>query len=355
MDKRLQKRMNRRDFLHLAGLAAGGLAAMRLGFAPARAASHEEIPHRVALAGASERHQSLPPNPILKKLGFSDTDRLLIVQADDIGMCQSNIAAFDDLAGLGLVSSGSVMAPGIWFPLAAHYARTHPQVDFGVHLTLTSEGDAVRWRPLSTVDPKSGLLDGSGYLHKSAKEVARRASPGAAMQEMEAQINRLKWMGIQLTHADAHLSAALQPVFIEDTIQLAGSYHLPVAFLRPDEALWKALPDIQEDWIPTLMDGSRQLEAKGLPLLDSISSPGLPNPEDSLALIKKIIGDLKPGVHLMKIHPARDTSELRALSSNWPACVADYVTWKSPELARFVDKSGVRIIGWAQIRALMPD
>lgn len=30
------------------------------------------------------------PNPSLKKLGFSNTDRLVIIHTDDIGMCQAS-------------------------------------------------------------------------------------------------------------------------------------------------------------------------------------------------------------------------------------------------------------------------
>ena len=46
------------------------------------------------------------PNPVLKKLGFSDQDRLLIIHADDIGMCQSTLPAYSDLLDFGLVTSG---------------------------------------------------------------------------------------------------------------------------------------------------------------------------------------------------------------------------------------------------------
>jgi len=37
------------------------------------------------------------PNPILKMLGFSNTDRVAILHTDDIGMCQASLAVFIDL------------------------------------------------------------------------------------------------------------------------------------------------------------------------------------------------------------------------------------------------------------------
>jgi hypothetical protein len=101
----------------------------------------------------------MDPNPVLRKLGFADDDRVVIIHADDIGMCQATMSAFADLVDFGLISSGAVMVPCPWFPQAAAYCRQHPLVDLGVHLTLTSEWDGYRWGPVSTRDPASGLID----------------------------------------------------------------------------------------------------------------------------------------------------------------------------------------------------
>ena len=102
---------------------------------------------------------AMKPNPALKKLGFSENERLVIIHVDDIGMCQASVAAFADLWDFGLVSSGAVMVPCPWFLEAAKYASQHPQADLGVHLTLNCEWDTYRWGPLSTCDPQTGLLD----------------------------------------------------------------------------------------------------------------------------------------------------------------------------------------------------
>ena len=93
------------------------------------------------------------PNPVLKKLGFAPEDRLVIIHADDIGMCHASVAAYRDLMDAGLVSSAAVMVTCPWFPLVAEYCRQHPDADMGVHLTLTSEWDSYRWGPISTPFP----------------------------------------------------------------------------------------------------------------------------------------------------------------------------------------------------------
>ena len=95
----------------------------------------------------------MQPNPVLKKLGFSPGDRVVIIHTDDIGLCQATVDAFADLFDFGLISSGAMMVPCPWFFEAAAFARTHPAADLGVHLTLTCEYERYRWGPLSTRNP----------------------------------------------------------------------------------------------------------------------------------------------------------------------------------------------------------
>src|SRR5215207_9167184 len=111
----------------------------------------------------------MTPNPALRRLGFADSDRVAIIHADDIGMCQASITAFADLSAFGLISSGAVMVPCAWFPSAAAASRARPDDDLGVHLTLTCEWDACRWGPISTRDPESGLIDAEGYFYRTTE------------------------------------------------------------------------------------------------------------------------------------------------------------------------------------------
>ncbi len=78
----------------------------------------------------SQNPENTSANPVLKKLGCNDSDRLAIIHVDDIGMCQASVAAFETLWDAGIVSSGAVMVPCPWFPAAARYASGHPQADW---------------------------------------------------------------------------------------------------------------------------------------------------------------------------------------------------------------------------------
>ena len=94
-------------------------------------------------------------NTFLRQLGFDKNDRVVIIHADDVGMCQANVTAFADLFESGSISSGAAMVPCPWFLQVAAYCSQNPKVDMGVHLTLTSEWNTYRWRPISTCDPST--------------------------------------------------------------------------------------------------------------------------------------------------------------------------------------------------------
>ena len=138
------------------------------------------------------------PNPVLQKLGFADDDRVVIIHADDIGMCQATVSAFADLVDFGLISCGAVMVPCPWFPQVAAYCRQHPLVDLGVHLTLTSEWNGYRWGPISTRDLASGLIDPEGYFYRRSEQVQEHGGNAAVPLELQAQVDRALAAGIEV-------------------------------------------------------------------------------------------------------------------------------------------------------------
>ena len=174
----------------------------------------------------------MQPNPVLKKLGFSNDDRVVIIHTDDIGMCQASIDAFADMVEFGLISSGAVMVPCPWFLEAAAYARSHPEADMGVHITLTSEWDTYRWGPVSTRDPQSGLLDQQGFFYKKTEDVWQHAEPSAAIAEMEGQVSKAIKEGMTPTHIDTHMGTVAHPSLIPGYIQLSTRYGLPCMIPR---------------------------------------------------------------------------------------------------------------------------
>ena len=138
----------------------------------------------------------------------SRTQRAVILHIDDLGMCPGANRAFLELAAAGQVTCGSVLVPCPSFGQIAEAAAADATLDLGVHLTLTSEWERLRWHPLSTRSKPSGLIDDDGYFWRDVRALAAHLVLEAAEEELRTQIERAFTAGMQPTHIDAHMGAA---------------------------------------------------------------------------------------------------------------------------------------------------
>ena len=144
---------------------------------------------------------------IAERLGHPANSKLLIIHADDLAVAHSvNAASFDALEK-GAISSASVMVPTPWITEVAAYAKSHPNADLGLHLTLTSEWETYRWGSVEPADRIPSLLDSAGTFPKDEKLVAATAKPLEVEREIRAQIERALVLGIRPTHLDSHMGA----------------------------------------------------------------------------------------------------------------------------------------------------
>jgi hypothetical protein len=246
------------------------------------------------------------------------------------------------------------MVPCPWFPLAAAFCREHPTVDMGVHLTVNCEWEAYRWGPISTRDPASGMLDAQGYLHASPTATEQQADPSAIAAELRAQVDRALQAGIDATHVDAHMGTVFRPRFVRSYLQVALDNRVPAFFLSRDGAERLRARTSGglggETYDPQLW---QDLEARGLPMFDDLAMLPLRDPSNHVALAKKIVDELRPGLTMLILHPAQDTPELRAIAPDWPSRVANYEACMSAELRDHVRQSGVQLIGYRPLRELI--
>jgi len=292
------------------------------------------------------------PNPVLVKLGFSPTDRLAIIHADDIGMCQASLQAFQDLWENEALTSGSIMVPCPWFPAAAAMYRQNPHMDLGVHLVLTSEWDLYRWRPLTAAVSGSSLVDEQGFFPRSETEIQAQADPAEAEAELLAQVERALAFGLDPTHIDTHMGAVAHPRFISAYIRLASRFRVPPMTPRGDAAVFQSL-GMDAETSAFLEAFTAQLEEQGFPLVDLITGLPLEQPDGQLELAKKMLAELPPGLTHFIIHPSIDTPELRAIAPDWPSRVANYATFMRQELRDFIKSEGIHLIGYRQLRDLL--
>ncbi|MBI5840388.1 MAG: polysaccharide deacetylase family protein [Chloroflexi bacterium] len=294
----------------------------------------------------------MQPNPLLKKLGYSSTDRLVIIHTDDIGMCHASTTAFEHLWEFGTISSGAVMTPCPWFPAAAEMCRKNPQMDMGVHATFNSEWETMRWSPVSTRDPESGLIDRDGYFHQWQDAVYENAKEEAVAAELNAQVERALAAGIDVTHIDSHMGTIMNSKFVQSYLQAGMSRLLPNMLPRAS-AQGFAMMGVDEEALAAYTPILAQLEAQGAPMLDGLFSMPLEHDNDHIGIAKKLLSEAPAGITHFILHPSADTPELRAICPDWRARVANYNAFMNNELKQFIKDSGIQLIGYHAIRDAM--
>ncbi len=294
------------------------------------------------------------PNPALKKLGFSETDRVVLVHTDDIGMCQASVTAFADLWQAEAISCGSTMVPCAWFNAAADYCREHPDADMGVHATLTSEWHPYRWGPLTPGAAAGGLTDDEAKFPTTSQAVAANADPAAVKAELNAQISHAKAAGIDPTHIDTHMGSVMYGPLYEVFVDLALEHGLPPFALRLSADQWsKGGYDVGS--CQTFERRVLELEAAGVPTLDRILNVPLSDEDDRAEKTKMALNSIKPGqMSYFILHPSHDTPELRGICPDWRSRVMDLEMFLSGEMAEHLAKENIHMVGYRRLKELVP-
>ncbi|HOO98951.1 MAG TPA: polysaccharide deacetylase family protein [Bacteroidales bacterium] len=280
---------------------------------------------------------------LAEELGYKPDDRLLIINCDDVGMCHSaNVAVIEGME-TGLITSGTIMTPCPWFGEIAAYARSHPEKDFGVHLTHTSEWKFYRWGSVASRESVTGLYDPQGYLWKSIEEVYAHSTPEEALTEGRAQINKAIEAGIPVTHLDSHMGTLqYNPEYMNVYAQLALEFNLP---LRMASQL-----TMQSFGFPGLR---RQFKEQGIVFPDYFIYDELENYKEVKFFWEEILDNLKPGVTELYIHASKESEELKAITNSWKVRVqeADLFT-KDHDIRQIIRDRNIILIGYRPLMEL---
>lgn len=275
---------------------------------------------------------------------------VLIPHLDDIGMCHGANLAMLELARMGTVTCGSVMVPCPWFPEIAQAFRSRRDLDLGVHLTLTSEWQGYRWRPLTGSSRKGGLVDDDGYFWRNCVQLRRHVDPRAAEEEMRAQIEAALAAGIDVTHLDTHMGAAAVPELVEIYLRLGRLYRLPVLLPRAIASYLDVLklgavqPEEYRPWLEAL-------EAEGAQFVDRFAmTPGVPSAEAD-ATYRRLVETLEPGVTFLSLH-ANAPGDIETIvpdRAHWRT--DEYRIFSDPAFAAWLREQGIELAGFRALRA----
>jgi predicted glycoside hydrolase/deacetylase ChbG (UPF0249 family) len=276
--------------------------------------------------------------------------KLLMVHADDAGMCHSvNLATTEALLSGG-VQSSSIMVPCPWFPEFADFARQHADLDLGLHLTLTSEWRYYRWRPVAAPDKVKGLLDPEGYLWRDVRSVASHAAPAEVETELRAQLDRARQFGVKFTHVDTHMGTLYaRPDYFEVYTKIAREAGVVCMIPRPTP---EAAAELSQ--YPITADMLTAKERDGFVLLDRLVTGVNGSTLDERAQsYRQLLRGLKPGVTKLIVHLAKDDPEIRAVTSAWQQRWADFQFWTSSESRALLKELDIQPITYRELNKLL--
>jgi chitin disaccharide deacetylase len=295
---------------------------------------------------------------VAERLGYPANSRLLVIHADDFGMMHTVNSAIEEALEKGWVNSASIMVPCPWFPEVAEWAKTHPNADLGIHLTLNADWTTYRWRPVSTQPVGSSLIDSDGYLPLSTEFVDSHAKMSEVEAQARAQIDKAQAAGIRLTHLDPHMGTiASTPSLLAVYVGLGNRYKLPV-LLEPKSA--KGIDAGSET--PVGIDGifNTTKLTKGSVVVDRILQmmPGVPQSQ-WLDAYKKMLEPLPPGTYELIVHLAHNDAEIQGATSDhadwgaqWRQNDLDVVS--NPEFQKFLKDQGFIPVTWKDLAKALP-
>ncbi|MFC4562436.1 ChbG/HpnK family deacetylase [Nocardiopsis mangrovi] len=236
---------------------------------------------------APEPAPAMPVAASSELLGHPPDARVLIVNADDLGMNHAINAAVIDSIENGIAGSCSVMVPCPGADHALRLLRERPRIAFGIHLTLVCETAGARWGPRAAAGTVSSLLapDGTLFTPAQAPLLLARARPDHVEREFRAQIDAVADAGLAPTHLDFHcLADGGRTDILDLAVALADEYGLAVR-------VW--------------LDPARQrLRSRGRPVVDHpfVDSFSLA-PDAKEAEYARLLRGLAPGLSEWAVHP----------------------------------------------------
>ena len=274
---------------------------------------------------------------LAERLGYRSTDRLLIINNDDAGMCHAANRA--TMLGMeqGAISSATIMVPCPWSTEMIRYAVANPDRSFGVHLTLTCEWRNYRWGTVASRDRVPGLYDGEGYMWRSVREVYASSSPEEALVEGRAQIRRALDAGMPVTHIDSHMGTYQHsPEYMEVYIALAEEFNLPLRMPAQSTLEAAGAPHFREE-----------CRRRGLVFTDNFIHEEFERYGDDVeGFWTNYIRDLKPGVTEIYIHGAEEGAEIRAITGSAEKRIGELAFFTSDAFRRLIAEEGIIIIGY---------
>ena len=283
-----------------------------------------------------------------EKLGYPAGKKVLMLHADDIGMCyEANLAAKAYLTA-GQIQSAALMAPCPWYNEMADWYKQHPDYDLGMHLAMNSEWKWYRWGPVAGRDKVPSMVDKEGFLLRGVPDTARAATAADVETEIRAQVDRAIAKGVRPGHIDTHMGTLYARLdFTKAYLKVAEEYHIPAMVVEQSPAV---IAKFKKKGYPITEESIKVLAAYKLPKLDDFNSTvDGQNYEDKKEKFFELVRSLSPGLNEIIFHPSVLSDTMKAITGTWQQRAWEAQMFSDPEVLAFFEREGVVFTNWKEI------
>jgi hypothetical protein len=318
----------------------------------------------VALTTTITIHAQAIDSTYAEKLGYPRGAKVLILHVDDAGMSYDSNEGTIEALTKGVATSCSVMMPCSWVPAFVHFLKENPNIDAGLHLTLTSEWSEYRWGPVAGKSEVPGLTDSEGDLWPTVKDVVKHATADEVEREIRAQLDKARSMGFEPTHLDSHMGTLFEtPAFLARYLKVGVENRIPVMLPGGDDFLIQQEMNASDEMIQKLRAIGKTLWAVGLPVLDDLHNysyewkipENIKNDDKKLQAFKtqkyiEALKLLKPGVTMMIMHCTDPSEIFKHISDSGPLRKGDLLAMLNPAFKKALSDEGIILTNWRELK-----
>jgi predicted glycoside hydrolase/deacetylase ChbG (UPF0249 family) len=259
-------------------------------------------------------------------------DIKLIIRGDDIASSHAaNIGCIESYQN-GIMTSVELMPPCPWFFEAVKMLNENPNLDVGVHLTLTSEWDYIKWRPITKCP---GLTDDAGnffpmvWKNENYPLNSSISESNWTIEEVEKELRAQIKLSLKYVPHCSHISSHMGFASLDKQIQvvvekLAKEYNLNVNMIGVKRF---------SGW-----DSNKSIDTRIDKFCENLEN-------------------LTAGTYLFVEHPAKDFEEMQPVGHirNWDVAIQrEWVTrvFTSDKVKNTIKNKGIKLISYKDYKKM---
>jgi predicted glycoside hydrolase/deacetylase ChbG (UPF0249 family) len=274
----------------------------------------------------------LPVIAIVYFIQYRDGQIRLIVRGDDMGFSHGANIGCIKAYQQGILTSVEVMVPCAFFLEAVDMLKENPDLDVGIHLTLNSEWENVKWGPITNAP---SLIDDNGYFYPMTwPDEAYPANKALGTsnwnleeieRELRTQIELALFHIPHCSHATPHMGFhAISPQVRRLVFSLIKEYNIDANL--------------------------RMLPIKQVSLFEDASTP-----EEMISTAVKVLENLGAGTWEVYDHPAviiEGEDQAWHVGAEDDAMYRDAVTKAlvSKKLQEVIERRNIKLIGYKDLK-----